>query len=52
MGGLRVVHQPPFGTLDDAGLVWKLQSPAYSDMRLYVKVVGITGRVMLSAAVD
>lgn len=52
VGGSRVVNQPPFGTLDDTGLVWKLQSPAYSDMRLYVKVVGITGKVMLSAAVD
>lgn len=52
VGGSRVVNQPPFGTLDDTGLVWKLQSPSYSDMRLYVKVIGITGRVMLSAAAD
>ena len=52
VGGLQVVNQPPFGTLDDTGLVWKVQSPSYSDMHLYVKVVGITGRVMLSGSAD
>lgn len=51
-GPARVLYQPPFGTLDDRGVVWRLRSPASADLQLYVKVVGITGKVMLSAAAD
>lgn len=47
--GSDVQYQPPFGTLDGSGVVWKLQSPADESLNLYVKVVGITGKVMISA---
>ncbi|PNY80776.1 pilus assembly FimT family protein [Deinococcus koreensis] len=51
-GPPQVLYQPPFGTLDDSGVVWRLRSLSYTDLQLYVKVVGITGKVMLSGAAD
>ncbi|GHF45802.1 prepilin-type N-terminal cleavage/methylation domain-containing protein [Deinococcus metalli] len=51
-GGASVTYHPPFGTLGAQGAVWEVQSPAADDLRLYVKVVGITGKVMVSAAQD
>ncbi|WP_309569804.1 prepilin-type N-terminal cleavage/methylation domain-containing protein [Deinococcus sp.] len=51
-GGPSVTYRPPFGTLGAGGAVWEVQSPAAADLRLYVNVVGITGKVMISAAQD
>ena len=51
-GGPSVTYRPPFGTLGADGAVWEVQSPASADLRLYVKVVGITGKVMISATQD
>ena len=51
-GGPSVTYRPPFGTLGANGAVWEVQSPASADLRLYVKVVGITGKVMISATQD
>lgn len=45
-GGLSVRYQPPFGTIDTTGNIWALQNAM--GMTLYVKVVGLTGKVMLS----
>lgn len=45
-------YQPPFGTLAATGVSWKLTSPADPNLNLWVKAIGITGKVMLSATQD
>lgn len=47
-----LAYQPPFGTLDTTGVSWKLTSPADPNLNLWVKAIGITGKVMLSATQD
>lgn len=44
---VTVEFQPPYGTLDAAGNVWQVTSTALGES-LYVKVVGVTGKVILS----
>ncbi|WP_295817734.1 type II secretion system protein [uncultured Deinococcus sp.] len=51
-GEPRITYRPPFGTLGAEGAVWAVQSPAAADLRLYVKIVGITGKVMISGTAD
>ncbi|WP_075836848.1 pilus assembly FimT family protein [Deinococcus marmoris] len=48
-GGANVAYQPPFGTLDTTGVSWKLTSPSNPNLNLWVKAIGITGKVMVSA---
>lgn len=45
----QMMYFPPFGTLGADGTVWKLSSPSFG-LITYVKIVGVTGKVMLSAA--
>ncbi|CAM3512890.1 type II secretion system protein [Deinococcus frigens] len=47
-----LTYKPPFGTLDTIGVSWKLTSPADPSLNLWVKAIGITGKVMLSATQD
>ncbi len=42
-------YQPPFGTLDTTGVSWRLTSPSNANLNLWVKAIGITGKVMVSA---
>lgn len=51
-GDSQVTYRPPFGTLGEDGAVWAVQSPAAGELRLYVKIVGITGKVMISGTAD
>ncbi|MFB9994415.1 type II secretion system protein [Deinococcus oregonensis] len=44
-----VQYYPPFGTLATTGTVWELRSPTTWIPSLFVKVVGVTGKVMVSA---
>ncbi|CAM3395681.1 Type II secretion system protein GspH [Deinococcus saxicola] len=48
-GGVALDYQPPFGTLAATGASWKLTSPSNANLNLWVKAIGITGKVMLSA---
>lgn len=45
-----LTYRPPFGTLSANGISWKLTSPADPNLNLWVKAIGITGKVMLSAS--
>ncbi|ANE44053.1 pilus assembly FimT family protein [Deinococcus puniceus] len=49
---LKVIYYAPFGTVATTGLVWEVRSPAAQVPPLYIKVVGITGKVMLSDSRD
>lgn len=44
-----VTFEAPHGTLGANGVVWVVSSPTVSDL-LYVKTVGVTGKVILSAS--
>lgn len=46
---VNLSYQPPFGTLAATGVSWKLTSPSNANLNLWVKAIGITGKVMLSA---
>ncbi|MFD2608375.1 Tfp pilus assembly protein FimT/FimU [Deinococcus taklimakanensis] len=46
---LAVTYQPPYGTLAATGTTWRVQSPANPNIRQFVKIVGVTGKVMISA---
>lgn len=50
--GFQVAYRPPFGTLDSIGLVWEVRSRVAQVPSLYIKVVGVTGKVMLSGSRD
>lgn len=50
--GFQVAYRPPFGTLDTIGLVWEVRSRAAQVPSLYIKVVGVTGKVILSESRD
>jgi len=50
--GFQVTYRPPFGTLDTIGLVWEVRSHATQVPPLYIKVVGVTGKVILSESRD
>ncbi|UQN05551.1 Tfp pilus assembly protein FimT/FimU [Deinococcus sp. QL22] len=49
---LKVIYRAPFGTVDTIGLVWEVRSRATQVPPLYIKVVGITGKVILSDSRD
>lgn len=44
-----LTYKPPFGTVETIGASWKLTSPSNPNLNLWVKAIGITGKVMLSA---
>jgi type II secretion system protein H len=48
--GLSVIYRPPFGTLDTVGLTWEVRSRVAQVPSLYIKIVGVTGKVILSAS--
>ncbi len=47
-----VQYRPPFGTLASNGAMWELRSPTAWIPSLFIKVVGVTGKVMISATRD
>ncbi|THF68123.1 type II secretion system protein GspH [Deinococcus sp. Arct2-2] len=47
-----VKYYPPFGTLATTGTLWELRSPTTWIPSVFLKVVGVTGKVMISAARD
>ena len=48
VGVANISYQPPYGTLAAGGVTWQLVNPSNPDLRLFIKITGITGKVSIS----
>ncbi len=46
----KIVYHPPYGTLDTNGSIWRISRSDSNDPQLFIKTVGITGKVIISAS--